>query len=905
VDVAVGVRGARNAWLVRVGCFLAQLEDAPARIGQLRADSQWEPRSRWEPRCAREGCCAARGPTAARAACADCGGGLLSGPAQLRHLRGMERAVRRYAHAVAEDGSAERAVSSLHLAFQTRLAPPLRQLAAIVSSARDGSASTTAGAADAADAHTRRAAELRGAVERLQVAFHESRMSSFYESDAAHAAESTAAYLEAYASSVNSFLLSATLFATTLLAPTAQAAEPQRKPDAPLPAAVAETRAAGLPRRCVGCAAAADAGGGGGLFRAVAHRLRGSATGLVSARAWNGRRGAQAAAAVLLASTVVLLPVARATFGSAALFAPLEASLLLEDRAGASAQQSSARLLGTVAGATVGFLFALMDAGMAGEPDGVRSALKLSGLALWAFVACLLRPSKTHGYAAIVASWTAPIVIAGAGLTPPTTAVDLAPQSGGFTGAAAELALARCAMALVGASSCVLTASVLAPRWALAQLPTEIALAVSDASALLAHELAVWHHLLRSAAVAASKLLREQQHERSACGDDAHALDVRAKRSASAHCARPPDAKPDCDRASLLAAYCSYDPAGEDDSDEGDGATDSTAADGAHGARDAAVAAADVGERAAVKAGGSRRGLRTPPRSGGWLAPFLIASPAWAERSAADAGARLEQTRARWAQTVALVAEAEAEAALCGGTDGGANVLHALGRTIARGGVLVGSLELVRDAIGASTCGTARELLGSDAHTWVGAPFADSLANVAAGVAALGRVCAHALQILASGENAPVVRLAAERVAEASASMRAERALLARLDRETVAAAIASGRASPLRRLSVLDALLHISATEAALGAAAQLLKVAAEVERVCERAAASSPQSADALGRAWREWQGVDRTRSTLAADGGSAQPAVRRVGANDLLDFAELGTVHIVRTDAPSRSE
>ncbi|KAJ1625001.1 hypothetical protein T492DRAFT_911234 [Pavlovales sp. CCMP2436] len=235
--------------------------------------------------------------------------------------------------------------------------------------------------------------------------------------------------------------------------------------------------------------------------------------------------------------------------------------------------------------------------------------------------------------------------------------------------------------------------------------------------------------------------------------------------------------------------------------------------------------------------------------------PLIVLGEREDAQRTAKSSLLLAKAARHWAAARTHQAEAEADAALCGGGNGRVS----FGAVGVRGSAFVGALELVRDALAASS-GKLVEM-----HAWMGADFARVLAAMGSAVQALGDALARALQIAAAemthaccnpfraaGRHAPSGGGgAAADVERASALVRAQRAALAQLYHREIVDVIQGGRQSLARRVSVVDVLLHNSAIDAVLYAADELLALTLEVENACARAAAQSGDSAYGLARA------------------------------------------------------
>lgn len=802
---------ASHAWLVRAAFLLQELAALPEAAAQLRADAAWE--WQWGGRCSGR---PARDQTVGPRP------GALSTRRQQRQLRRMERGLHAHADMLADD---PRHVGAVHAAFQRHLSQPLRDLAALV--------------AAAAERKVAKAEAVTTAVGSLRAAFQSARLSLLYaEEQAAGSAETTGAdelvraYVDGYSRGLNSLLLSAMLFSLPLLAV-----------EQPRPAA---EPAAG------GAAGEAEKGEGSAdmppvpVWRTALARARCVLVGQ-HPRTWVMRRGTQSAIAVLLAALAPLLPASRAALGPATLYAPLEATLLLMDRTGSSAQQSLNRLLGTVAGAAAGYLISLGVDTLPRDAARQRDAVALCALAAWALLACTLRSSRTHGYAAVVASWTAPVIVS--------------PQLG--LGSVQAHAIDRCAMALVGAGACVLAASMIAPQWAQAQAPLEAAAGVAHGVALLAQEASSWCALLRTPHGYSGGALPAEQ---SARANGADADDAAAKAAAASAASSAAQAAAAAAAEAAEAAAAEAEDGAQEALNNRQVALEKVDSKGGGGAAPTGGALLDTLPLLPVLTPSEGRDARDACSGAGRSAealrlPTLVVDHVQEAMRVRHSGMRLAKARAHWEAADRLHAEAQAEAALCGS---GARHAATFGAVSERGRLFVVSLESVHDAVEAIASPAARALLGSEPHLWAGADFVGAVAGVAAAAAVLGARCATALQLAAAEArvnarmchsldtiSAARVGDAAVNVRSARASLRAHRAALARQNMQTITEVVASGRAEPWRRLSLTDSLLHYTATDSLMRAADELLELAIDVERACERSAVQAGNEAYGLSSA------------------------------------------------------
>lgn len=452
-----GDTNAGHLALVRASFLLKQLEAMPKVLASLRREAEWE-------------------PLALHRVVAHCSGGTSQGldqpsepisPARLRQVNRMLAMMRMHVDALAEGSYGE----ELHQEFCRHLEPPLRALT-------DDIVLRKASGGDARPSP----ADVQRVTQQLQHAWDEARRETLCPPTEGHVSgweprvtANVATYTKGgYSRVVNCFLFSTISYCAwwALDGETHARAAGGTLSSIRDPVRV-ETRthrlggSACLLRACrAGCETP--------LLCATWSRVAEIAGG---ARSFGRRRALQYTLAVELAALPLLVPAGRVLF-PAAILAPIEAVLQLMSTAGTTAQAAIARVLGTVAGAIAGMVITVAGAGIVEGP--LRDAFLLCSLGAWAFAACLLRRSPTHGGAAIVAAWTAPLVAAAV--------------NGGSEPAAD--ALGRCTMALFGAGSVLVTALVLEPRWARAVVARDAADAVADSARVLAEEIRLWSSLL-------------------------------------------------------------------------------------------------------------------------------------------------------------------------------------------------------------------------------------------------------------------------------------------------------------------------------------------------------------------------------------------------------------------------
>mmetsp|Transcript_44644 Transcript_44644/g.103157 ORF Transcript_44644/g.103157 Transcript_44644/m.103157 type:complete len:273 (+) Transcript_44644:187-1005(+) len=206
---------------------------------------------------------------------------------------------------------------------------------------------------------------------------------------------------------------------------------------------------------------------------------------------------------------------------------------------------------------------------------------------------------------------------------------------------------------------------------------------------------------------------------------------------------------------------------------------------------------------------------------------------------------RLAEARAAWAQAADLHAEADADAALCGG------VGALFGPVGSRGVLLCLRLEQLLDSVAAAS-GPVHELLGLKMHAWAWASFDRHIRRLEADAQDVCAALELALRLAAlvvGGDGCCAPRLPREEAAAAvsdaaaaleaaSGALRASSATLSQLYGRAIRGSIADGWHNVGMRAGVADALLNNSAYEAVLGAADDLLELGAEVEAACARAA-------------------------------------------------------------------
>lgn len=158
------------------------------------------------------------------------------------------------------------------------------------------------------------------------------------------------------------------------------------------------------------------------------------------------RSATRFAFAITLAALLCLAPPVSSYFEQE-IWAPVEVTFLMFKYGGGSLRQSLLRLQGALLGSVVGYIIVLV---LSTHHHG----WVVGCLSLWSFCACLFRSSDTHGYAAIVAAWTAVIV----------TTAGVAPGNQGMS--AQVPALERMTHTVVGVASLVLAIAVVFPSWA-------------------------------------------------------------------------------------------------------------------------------------------------------------------------------------------------------------------------------------------------------------------------------------------------------------------------------------------------------------------------------------------------------------------------------------------------------
>lgn len=194
---------------------------------------------------------------------------------------------------------------------------------------------------------------------------------------------------------------------------------------------------------------------------------------------------ARFACAILLAAQLNFVPQLSSQF-LLEVWAPVEVTFLMFKHAGGSLRQSILRVEGTILGAVVGYLLVLA----LGSDHPIILSLCLG---VWSLASCLFRSSAGHGYAAIVAAWTA-VIIAVEGVSSQDQA-------------AAIPALERMTHAVIGGAAVVLAVNFLLPSWARDAAHSETAVILGRFEGLYAALQEAW-------------MVRSRQMQAGPMGDD-------------------------------------------------------------------------------------------------------------------------------------------------------------------------------------------------------------------------------------------------------------------------------------------------------------------------------------------------------------------------------------------------